>query len=375
MPNLQAMTMSPPAMSGLKTLSLVAAPRWTNGEDDTRVIPGPATPRRTRGLRSSISYSPAPRISREIRYPIEVTREDDRIGGVEKEKEVKVRDDSGDCTAGKGERQREVCSRTPTLTERHADLLTLIAQRERRVNELRQELIQQEASLSQLKSRWRTIVSKSSIPIPYQSTSIPLNSLRPTSTSSQGSSYASLVLPPGLAIDEDATPTFAGLLQSALGPSEEAYEGGKKFWGQLVKTVSAAAGGTVPPPVEGIGEGVKEEGEGESAAGRLDLSGLKTMLPAWNNMTIMSPSSQPPRPANASRLQGPREMRQLSTSGSSGSSRSLMDDDGEERYGSEAVLTPKKEAAGRVDVSLVALSGHGKSEEEEAEDGEDSWGW
>ena len=52
-----------------------------------------------------------------------------------------------------------------------------------------------------------------------------------------------------------------------------------------------------------------------------------------------------------------------------------MDDDGEERYGSEAVLTPKKEAAGRVDVSLVALSGHGKSEEEEAEDGEDSWGW
>jgi len=28
--------------------------------------------------------------------------------------------------------------------------------------------------------------------------------------------------------------------------SPETIEGGKRFWGQLVKTVSAAAGGTVP---------------------------------------------------------------------------------------------------------------------------------
>ena len=52
-----------------------------------------------------------------------------------------------------------------------------------------------------------------------------------------------------------------------------------------------------------------------------------------------------------------------------------MDDDGEERYGSEAVLTPKKEVGGRVDMPFVALSGHGSLGEEEAEDGEDGWGW
>jgi hypothetical protein len=40
--------------------------------------------------------------------------------------------------------------------------------------------------------------------------------------------------------------------------SPETIEGGKRFWGQLVRTVSAAAGGTVPSPLPG------SEGEGTS---------------------------------------------------------------------------------------------------------------
>ena len=110
--------MSPPTTSGLKTLSLVAVPRLSSGEDDTRVVLGPATPRRTRGLRSSISYSPAPRIAREIRYPNEVVRGDSRVDLAVKEKEERFRDDPGESRAGKGERERDGCRRTPTLTER-----------------------------------------------------------------------------------------------------------------------------------------------------------------------------------------------------------------------------------------------------------------
>jgi len=46
---------------------------------------------------------------------------------------------------------------------------------------------------------------------------------------------------------------------------EEALEGGKRFWENLVKTVSAAAGGTVPGPEEyarGHDDAATETGSG-----------------------------------------------------------------------------------------------------------------
>ena len=136
--------------------------------------------------------------------------------------------------------------------------------------------MQQEASLNTLKSRWTHIISRSSaIPTPHHPMSMSMSTSGSSivtaapitvSASSSTSSFAPATLP-------DEQPTLAGLLQSALGPSEEAIEGGKRFWGQLVKTVSAAAGGTVPMPADDtLDHGsppVPEEGEG--VVPKLDL--------------------------------------------------------------------------------------------------------
>jgi hypothetical protein len=100
---------------------------------------------------------------------------------------------------------------------------------------------------------------------------------------------------------------------------------------------------------------------------KMDRSGLKIMLPAWAGV-VTSPTLPPPRPANASRLPG-REMRQLSTSGSSGDSgsvRSLMDDEEECLGDGEGVMTPRMEGKGEVKV----VSEDGKEEGEV-----EAWGW
>lgn len=52
---------------------------------------------------------------------------------------------------------------------------------------------------------------------------------------------------------------FSGLLEKALGPdqpliSPQTIEGGKRFWGQLMRTVAAAGGGNVPLDVGIAGE-------------------------------------------------------------------------------------------------------------------------
>lgn len=54
------------------------------------------------------------------------------------------------------------------------------------------------------------------------------------------------------------------LISSTLGPninaealvpiSQEVVEGGKRFWGNLMRTVGAAAGGTVPAVLAGTGD-------------------------------------------------------------------------------------------------------------------------
>jgi hypothetical protein len=183
----------------------------------------------------------------------------------------------------------------------------MIAQKERRVNELKEgescilspgpprphsdkntgqradtpELAQQEASLSQLKSRWTSLMTRQSSAfdltspptatshvrirpshhhhtnLSHHSSAHPLSSShrRQTASISVSSSTSSDLTSLGSdEIDADATvssfdQSIANLLSSIPGEGigmEEALEGGKKFWGNVVKTVSAAAAGTVP---------------------------------------------------------------------------------------------------------------------------------
>ena len=98
-----------------------------------------------------------------------------------------------------------------------------------------------------------------------------------------------------------------------------ALEGGKRFWGTLVKTVSAAAVGNVPPE--------------SSGTVRADLSGAGSSVeagPGWRSASgsevgLREAKKQAPPPANLRRLsvqmQRPPLPRQLSLeSGSTGSS-------------------------------------------------------
>lgn len=75
----------------------------------------------------------------------------------------------------------------------------------------------------------------------------PLSASSSTSSTFTTSSSSSS----SLAVPHEPSNTLSSLLPS-LGPQADqwlngdALEKGKRFWGQLVKTVSAAAGGTVP---------------------------------------------------------------------------------------------------------------------------------
>ncbi|KAE8538174.1 hypothetical protein D1P53_005512 [Cryptococcus gattii VGV] len=177
-----------------------------------------------------------------------------------------------------------------TFMDRHADFLRLIAQKERRVHELREELQQQESSLESLKVQWSSLVSlaapssqpsTSISPSPSEYATHPRNprargslassTLTSFSTSELSTSSSSppatvggppnrLRHPPScsshiLTQPNPSADVNGGGLERALsgiithteeylGP--EVVQGGIKFLGNLWKTVGAAAGGTVP---------------------------------------------------------------------------------------------------------------------------------
>ena len=142
------------------------------------------------------------------------------------------------------------------------------------------ELLHQEASLDDLKTRWTNIVSRSSsVPTPNHpiiTSSISHSTTTQSSSTTESASSSTFSLAPASINDDslDRQQTLAGLLQSALGPGEDAIEGGKRFWGQLVKTVSAAAGGTVPMPedhVHSMTDHASDGAQAESLAQKLDL--------------------------------------------------------------------------------------------------------
>ncbi|KAL7419152.1 hypothetical protein Q5752_005988 [Cryptotrichosporon argae] len=219
---------------------------------------GTATPRRGNSIkRSSISYSPSVAIN------FEQAEQKDAVPI-----EDGSRADSEEDVEGRDVRSQR---RAWTLTDKHGDLLRLIAMRERRVNELRQELEQQEASLQALKNRWQTIVARST----------PSHVMSATSSTSSLSSIDDDAL--GGLGDLGALGLRPGQAQAGLGAmiSEvvpEAIQEGKKFWGQLMRTVGAAASGSVPD----------EEGG-------LDLSGLRSVIPIPSFSLTSAPSHAPVR--------------------------------------------------------------------------------
>ncbi|ORY30200.1 hypothetical protein BCR39DRAFT_587990 [Naematelia encephala] len=388
-----------PTPGKLKRLSLVARPphsELSNGRGE------PSTPRttpRAMGMRSSIVYSPAP-----IPAPRSSALLKDALGrtGVDEglHRSREVWDNEGE--ARKEKRRGE------TLTDKHADLLVLIAQKERRVNELRQELAQQESALATLKSRWTSIVSRSRPPAiapTITSTTSASSSLshtqdRPVSASSSTSSSISSLatlsetgsesnIAPLQSDDGEASGTsFKTLLDSAWGQdgvlSPQTIEGGKRFWGALVRTVGAAAGGTVPTT------------EDENGSAALDLSSLKGMLPAWS--LSPTPTPAPAEPANKHRLPSRASSQHSLQSSPTVSSRSsstslaagsfmattntteqpdLLSGGNEDVLGQ--AITPRKSinsrdaVTGRNDSSTLALSN--AAEEEESDDVARLWEW
>lgn len=99
----------------------------------------------------------------------------------------------------------------------------------------------------------------------------PLSASSSTSSTFTASSSSSS----SLAVPHDQPSSLSSLLPS-LGPQADqwlngdALEEGKRFWGQLVKTVSAAAGGTVPGASGDSYEQVGEERH-ESSSSPFDL--------------------------------------------------------------------------------------------------------
>jgi hypothetical protein len=143
---------------------------------------------------------------------------------------------------------------------RHAELLTAIAQKERRVNELKQgtpnyyleredwqaELETEQAALLTLKSRWSNLISS----VYPSANTTPMVS----SSSRDRASTTTDISSPDLSNQSDTSPEnqpgFQSLLQDVLGGAPlvdpDVMEGGRRFIGNLMKTVGAAAGGTVP---------------------------------------------------------------------------------------------------------------------------------
>ncbi|WWD08272.1 hypothetical protein V865_006383 [Kwoniella europaea PYCC6329] len=339
-----------------KTSTPIISPNMTS-QPSTPLGGGGSTrrPDRRMGVRASISYSPAipPKTAERKVFgrgdgwgmEEDFSMDDNAQGGREDGSESEVENaDRRDAHRFTG---------VQTLAEKHADLLTHIAQRERRVAELKQELLAQENALAQLKSRWTTIVSRSALsptqPEPiYQTHHAPTsrpsqsqsNRRRPVSmisTSTSTSSTSSLSL---ATIDEPVPLSASALISSTGGLSNtgaavlsglisqtegylgpEVVQGGKRFLGNLWKTVGAAAGGTVPlthqEPVTRNSSGnvtqngrVEEEevpkredgAEWNQLSSKLDLANLQKLIIPWdtNPSTNTSSPSQRPPPSSSS---------------------------------------------------------------------------
>ncbi|WWC68248.1 uncharacterized protein I206_102171 [Kwoniella pini CBS 10737] len=279
-------------------------------------------PDRRMGLRASISYSPA------IPLPTPRTAERKVFGrgdgwGMDEDVIEKRNVESEDELMDEVQQDRRI-SGVQTLAEKHADLLTHIAQRERRVAELKQELLAQENSLAKLKSRWTTIVSRSALspiqsdppaptPAPqsrsshsrsHTTTQHPLTR-RPNSTISSSASASASTSSSSLSLTTIDEPLSNALIASTGGLSNtgaavlsgiisqtegylspEVVQGGKRFLGNLWKTVGAAAGGTIPEQEsikhDNSTSNGKQPAEENHGVPKLDLTNLQKLITPWD---------------------------------------------------------------------------------------------
>ncbi|WVO13361.1 hypothetical protein L204_100976 [Cryptococcus depauperatus] len=200
-----------------------------------------------------------------------------------------------------------------TLIDQHTDLLQLIAQKERRVNDLKQELRQEEAALEELKSRWAVVLSTSrSAATPYRRTHTQSShSLSLSTSTAASSSLATVDEPAGLDPPSGPGSGIEKILTGLAKHTEdyispEVLEGGKKFLDTLWKTVGAAATGDVPmenghgsqnrrslsiiPPDQ-----TRRESWGHLRSS-FDLSGLQSMISPWSSTASSALSSSSSHP-------------------------------------------------------------------------------
>ena len=110
------------------------------------------------------------------------------------------------------------------------------------------ELQTEQAALLSLKSRWSTLIS-SIYPSSSQTTPMQPSTSRDRTTISNDT-ITSTSLSTMSESSPETQPGFQALLQDVLGGAPlvdpDVMEGGRRFLGNLMKTVGAAAGGTTP---------------------------------------------------------------------------------------------------------------------------------
>ncbi|BEI83160.1 hypothetical protein CcaverHIS002_0310280 [Cutaneotrichosporon cavernicola] len=246
------------------------------------IAASPSPRPRHSGRQSSISYSPSVRTAgHSVQGSISMRRaERSSLEKEEKEEEGRQSTD------------------TLTLGEKHSDLLRMIAMRERRVNELKQELAIQEEALASLRARWTAIaradaVIPTSIPTPRRrdtashtstpSTSLPsLVRTHPNSVSTS-STASSLPTVPDDEPTEDSPigpntgQALGGLWNAITADADETIQEGKRFWGQLLRTVGAAAGGNVPDEAARPMERVRSTGSATGDEAKVEIPNMRNM--------------------------------------------------------------------------------------------------
>lgn len=205
----------------------------------------------------------------------------------------------------------------------------MIAMRERRVNELRQELAAQERALDALRAKWTSVANRGLVAeaAPAGLAGAHIRNV----TKKRSPAVAPSPLPDtGEAESQPRAeePSLSALFSASA--VEETIQEGRRFWGKLVRTVGAAAAGTVP-----------EEG----------VSGLTAMLPSFS---LQSAGAAPP--ANEARLGAGMDKRRLSAHSAS-SSRSPRSS-GEMRRSGEARRSADGRDVERESKAAAAVAGY-----------------
>lgn len=110
------------------------------------------------------------------------------------------------------------------------------------------ELATQEAALSSLRARW-TSIARNDHTLPTAGGPTITRTVSNTSASAAGAAAPATTATPPVPEEPDEL-SLNNIWSAITQDADETIQEGKRFWGQLVKTVSAAAGGAVPEDKE-----------------------------------------------------------------------------------------------------------------------------